>query len=101
MKKIFAALLSIGLITSTYAQDKQSLNLEYVRNFFADMDPCVEMLYCYDYSFDLLENELRIEMKLSNFLGQPRKKTLTETTVFFIPLPKIKKVHYWRYNSEF
>jgi hypothetical protein len=97
----FSIHLILILSTATsWAQQDTRPNVEYLKNFFSTYDPCFETFYCYEYEFDKTNGDLRIETKLYNFEGVEQKKILKETTVFLIPVMKIKKIHYFLYDSN-
>jgi hypothetical protein len=100
MMKLLIPLLFIAPITVSWAQQDTRSNVEYLKSFFMTYDPCFEAFYCYEYEFDKVSDNLEIETKLYNFEGAEQNKILKETTIFLVPLTKIKKIHYFLYNSN-
>ena len=96
MKKVILLVLWV-CTTKVYCQEPP---LAYVENFFRNFAPCGEPIYCYDYALEVERTDLVVTTKLYNYDGEPKRKVLTEETIYKIPVSKLKNIDYFPYDGQ-
>lgn len=75
----------------------QPSSLEFLQNFLKENAPCTPGLYCYDYELNTDAEHLIFTFKLYNY--DEKGKKFTESSVYTIPVNRIKDVKYYPYQQ--